>query len=548
MIILEKVKNVLKKNKLLRKILGKNVCVIGNTCIDYSLVIKNSANFGCALNDILVANSKIWNAKHNLIGLGRLDKVLSNIYNKDINDKIITRENAITLLSEFFKSLHKDYYIKSASLPGDTGQVIILGGLEPNGKYFCNDLTYLILEVLMQLHLPEPKIVLRVSKDMPREIMVLAIKSIATGIGSPLLANDDVIIPALEQFGYDKVDSYNYVVSACWEPYVWGKSLDQNNISSINYTEPLIRVFSHQINEIKNYDSLVDLYLKELGVYIKKIITEVDKLRFKKAPILSSFNEDCLATNKDLSLGGAKYNNYGFTAVGLANVINSLLNVKKFVYDEEKYTLQELNALRTKNHPDQTVLQNLKANQFFGRPTPDVLDLINKITNVIENEIKDYRNYLGGKIKFGYSSPAYINAGKTAVATFDGRKNGEPLNVHISGYAGQPITELFNFAGKLDYSGAKINGNVVDFFVSPTQINDSFNKFVDLIFVAINQGFYEMQFNVVSSQQLIAAKNNPEKYKDLIVRVWGFSSYFNDIPKEYQDLLIKRALDNETAN
>ena len=130
-------------------------------------------------------------------------------------------------------------------------------------------------------------------------------------------------------------------------------------------------------------------------------------------------------------------------------------------------------------------------------------------------------------------------------ASFDGRKYGEPFEVHISSDSSNAYTELVNFASKLDYNNNRFNGNVVDFFVSPNFIEDNFTKFVEFIMMSIKVGFFEMQMNVVSSRVLIEARKKPEKFPNLIVRVWGFSAYFKDLPDDYKDYLIERAIKSE---
>ena len=154
---------------------------------------------------------------------------------------------------------------------------------------------------------------------------------------------------------------------------------------------------------------------------------------------------------------------------------------------------------------------------------------------------------MGGKFKFGLSSPSYIDAGEISEATPDGRKNAEPFSTHISCADGIAYTELLQFASRLDYSGAKFNGNVVDFMVTPTFLRKNIDKFVVFLKQSIKLGFFEMQMNVVDSETLIAAKKNTEAFPNLIVRVWGFSAYFKDLPDEYKDVLIKRAIQAEQA-
>ena len=148
-------------------------------------------------------------------------------------------------------------------------------------------------------------------------------------------------------------------------------------------------------------------------------------------------------------------------------------------------------------------------------------------------------------MKVGYSSPSYISGAVNFRASLDGRRDNEPFSVHISSKSTTSYTELIQFASKLDYTGNKFNGNVVDFMVSKDFIENNFDKFVDFMMLGIKNGFFQLQVNVLSIKILIEAKSNPEKYPNLIVRVWGFSAYFKDLPEEYKNLLIERALESE---
>ena len=191
------------------------------------------------------------------------------------------------------------------------------------------------------------------------------------------------------------------------------------------------------------------------------------------------------------------------------------------------------------------MLDRLKIDFRFGSDSSEVIELTQCLMNIVSNELKKYKNSMGGIFKFGLSSPAYISNSNNTEASFDGRKSNMPYSVHISSDELLSYTELFQFAGKLNYSDNKSNGNVIDFFINPSFIENNFDKFVDFIMLSTKTKYFQMQMNVVSSDDLIIAKNNPEKFPNLIVRVWGFSAYFNDLPEEYKNLLIERALKSE---
>ena len=303
------------------------------------------------------------------------------------------------------------------------------------------------------------------------------------------------------------------------------------------------------MDNILSFDELFNSYKYYLKKDADELIAFLDDIEWNNDPLLSLFIDDCNDKNLDISQGGAKYNHYGITTVGLANTVNSLYAIKKLVFDERKYSLNELNKIRKNNFKKdkyQSVYNDLKnLKPRFGMDDEEILDISQEIIQFLEDCFNAYTNKFGGKIKFGLSAPSYISAGGEISASFDGRKAGEPLSTHISLDANKDFTEVLRFASKLDYGGAKFNGNVVDLMLSPNFIKNHSDKFVDFIYSSIKLGFFQMQMNVVDSRTLIEAKENPEAHPNLIVRVWGFSAYFNDLPEEYQDLLISRALRNE---
>lgn len=521
-----------------------------------NMIDKPAEHFEEALQRILFYNQLLWQTGHGLNGLGRLDKILEDYYFDDLNTGFITQEEIYELIKSFLKTLHTYYWYKSAALMGDTGQVIVLGGKyddEYGEYYFYNDLTYMFIQAIKELQLPDPKVLLRVSDETPRDLIELSLETINTGIGSPLFSNDEIVIDKMIEFGYDKEDANNYVVSACWEPSAVGKGFEQNNINFISFLKPLNEIFDGEteqfLDNILSFDELFNSYKYYLKKDADELIAILDDIEWNNDPMLSLFIDDCNDRNMDISQGGAKYNHYGITTVGLANTVNSLYALKKLVFEERKYSLNELNKIRKNNFKKdkhQSVLNDLKnVKPRFGMDDEEILDISQEIIQFLEDCFNAYTNKFGGKIKFGLSAPSYISAGGEISASFDGRKAGEPLSTHISLDTNKDFTEVLRFASKLDYGGAKFNGNVVDLMLSPNFIKNHSDKFVDFIYSSIKLGFFQMQMNVVDSRTLIEAKENPEAHPNLIVRVWGFSAYFNDLPEEYQDLLISRALRNE---
>jgi formate C-acetyltransferase len=517
------------------------------------LIDHSAETFFEAIQRILFTNQLLWQEGHSLIGIGHLDRILFPYYKHDLDNGILDKEKAFGIIKEFLVTLHDNYGYKSNTLLGDTGQIIILGGLSEYGTYFCNDLTYMFIEALEELQIPDPKILLRVHRLMPLKLVQTSLRCIQTGIGCPLFANDEVIIPKMIAFGYDENDAYNYGTSACWEPFIIGKSSDANNIAVINFIMPLLEALFSEKEDYENYDHFFSAYKKELQIYIQKTIAHLTTISWESAPLLSLFMDNCIEKKMDISEGGAKYNHYGITTVALANVVNSLLNIKKYVYDLKILSFSELKKVLSNNYDDQMSgdIQKLFKNERvrYGVDNDEVLvitnDIITFTTEVInKNKLVESDH----KIKFGLSAPSYISASSNIPATPDGRNKNSPFVVHISNDGSVDFTSLFSFASKINYSENRFNGNVVDCIVSPHFIRDNFNKFVLMIYNSFISGVFEMQFNVINSDTLIQAKKYPEQFRHLIVRVWGFSAYFNDLPEEYKNVLIERTIEHEYAN
>lgn len=514
-----------------------------------NLLDKPAVHLHEGLQRVLFFNQYMWQTRHGLNGLGRLDLILDNLYNKDLADGTVTKESAYAMIVDFMNTLNYWYVFKSSSILGDIGQIVILGGLNPDGTYFSNDLTYMFLKAQAEIQKPDPKTFLRVSKNMPKELMDVAVNALKSKTGSPLFSNDEVVIPQLIQFGFTKDEACSYCVSACWEPFIPGKSLDQNNIKAFDFFKPLNAALnSVDLSRLTTFDDVILLYEESMNKEWKEFLHGLDSYIWACDPFVSMMTDGCNESGKDISQGGACHCNYGVTSIGIGSAVDTLMNIKKLVFEDKKYTLQQLNDARKNNFKGQNVLFNeLRAIQkHYGHDEEDVIMLTNRIIHTSNEAVKDYVNPIGGKVKFGLSSPFYIRDAKHSAGDLAGRKSGDPYATHIS-CIDAPYTELVNFSSHLDYSGHAFNGNVLDFFVSPDFVETNKEKFVMFIRAAIAQGFFQMQMNIMDSKTLIDAKAHPEKYPGLIVRVWGFSAYFNDLPEDYKNVLIERAIQSEKA-
>lgn len=512
---------------------------------------KEAESLDEAMQRILFLNQLLWQTGSRLVGLGRMDMLLYPYYKKDMENKKLTRQQASELIQAFLGILHRDYRFKSSELHGDTGQVIVLGGSERGGGYLSNDLTGIFLECAMKSRISDPKIVLRVNREIQPGLMEQAVQCMLSGIGGPLLSNDDLIIPKLMEFGVAEEDAYEYGTSACWEPLIVGKSSSMNNHSCLSYMKALHRLLMEErLDRLTTFETLkerVYYYLRrELRVCERNLYCH----HFFRNTLYSVFIEGCKDTKKDIVEGGAKYHHIGMTTVGLGNLINAMWNLRHYVFEEKRYSLLDVKKMCLYDFSDyQEAIPCLKNSKFqYGMDEDEIIELTNEILRFVTDETKDFRTPIGGRLKFGVSSPAYIIEGREAPASFDGRRKGEPFMVHISNERASAYTEIINFASRLDYGGNRLNGNVVDLMVNTSLMERHLDKFVILFLQAIKAGFFQLQTNVLKSELLLAAKEAPERYPGLIVRVWGFNAYFVELPEIYQDMLINRALENEARS
>lgn len=510
-----------------------------NNMIDHS-----ASSFFDAIQRILFANQFMWQTNHRLNGLGRMDRILEEYYLKDIENNNLNDEEALFLIEEFLKTLHRYYWFKSNMLMGDTGQIIILGGKTNDDTYFYNNLTMLFLRAAQEVRLPDPKILFRVSRNTPRELIDIACDLLSLGTGSPLFSNDDVIIPCMTKFGYSKADAFEYTVSACWEPTVAGKAVEMNNCKRLNFCNPLLKVLDLcGTNRFDSFAAFLNCYKECLRSEVKQIVEDANREKYEYDAFLKIFSNS--ATEK-LTIEKHRYMNTGFTGTAMSNAINSLMNIKKYVYEDHSFTLDEIKSILLANYNGhENERKEFLQSAQFGRDDEDCILLCNVLINTVSSELNDKRNIWGDKFKFGLSSPNYITDCTDFPATPDGRMKGEPFGVHISAPDGVGLTELISFASQLNYINSAFNGNVIDYIVSPQFLQNERNIFGDLLELSIEKGFFQMQLNVLSSKTLIAARENPDEFPNLIVRVWGFSAYFNDLPDEYKDLLIQRAEQSE---
>ena len=525
----------------IQKILSKKDNPRAKMLYEYFTKMKDSQaqSFDEAIQRILFYNALCWQMDHWHVGIGRLDLILYPYYMMDVKNGNLCKEEAKNHLKEMISVLGSNTKAKSLSIDGDTGQYILLGGSDQQGNVVQNELTELFLEIFTEMTTPDPKLILRVNNRTSNEIWVKAVSCLVKGSGSPLLINDDLLMKRMTAFGYKPEDVWNFGTSACWEPLIIGKSFDQNNpLPSITIIKSLNKAIC-DLKEECTYDSLIAKFKIEACAQIKQSIRDI---HFDISPLYSLYFDSCIEKERDYSNGGAVYSFHGVQFVSFPNLINGLLNIKKYVFDKRIITLSQCKDILIKDfHGYEDVRELFLTNNLkYGSTNEEVVNLTNEVMKFLSEEVGKY-TINGERLKMGFSSPQYITNRNHVKTSLDGRKGYEPFAVHISPVSANiDISEILDFASQLNYEGNRINGNVVDFILPSSYVKQQ-DKLISLLRNACDKGLFEIQLNVLDKTTLIDAKANPEKYPNLIVRVWGFSAYFNDLPEDYKDNLIQRA-------
>lgn len=507
---------------------------------------KGARNLREALQFFRIIHFSLWceGDYHNIAG--RLDQLFYPYYLADIEAGKLTKAEATELVCDFFLTFNADSLLYPGMQQGDNGQSIMLGGRDENGKDMYNELSEIMLTASLELKLIDPKINLRVDKNTPKERFEFASKLTAVGIGFPQYANDDVVIPALERYGYSKKDAANYVVAACWEFIIPGVCTDIANIDAISLLACTDRAVRGTLLTAESVDDVIKATDREIRRTIDTIVTSHDNMWFRPCPLLSAITRQ--KDNWGDLRHGLKYNNYGIHGTGIAPAADYLSAVKTLVFDEKKISPEKFIEMMDANYEGYESERNMILRDIPRMGNDSTADDIGAhLLSVFAGALEGKKNERGGIWRAGTASAMYyITHANELGATGDGRKQGEylpanyspSLNTKLNG----PISLIRSFT-KPDTRNA-MNGGPLTLEFSPSSVNsdEGIKKLAALVQTYIELGGHQLQLNVIDTKSLIDAQNNPEKYKNLIVRVWGWSGYFVELDKVYQDQIIKRSI------
>lgn len=471
---------------------------------------------------------------HNTIG--RFDLMMQPYYDADMAAGRLDKDSALELIEDFFLSFNIDSDMYFGQQQGDNGQSLMLGGLTADGTNCFSELSELCLVASRELKVIDPKINIRVDNNTPDRIYELGTSLTAVGLGFPQYTNDDIALPGLAKLGYDYEDAVNYSVAACWELIVPGNSRDIVNVGLVNLSKAVNQAIVAHVADAADFDELLK-YTKES---IKEACdAEISKVSRPLFTMPSPFIE--LLSNP------IKYRNYGFHGCGAASAADSLAAVKKFVYDEKTVTPERLIKALAENYANDPELYHLLRYEApkTGNDDDTVDAYLCDILATFAEALEDKRTPDGFRFRAGTGTAmGYVREAAKTEATADGRHAGEPFGANYSpnlfAKIKGPVSVVRSFAKPQLVNN--INGGPLTLeFAAPAFKNDeACNKVAGLVKHFIQCGGHQLQLNAVNLEEMKAAQEHPDEHTHLIVRIWGWSAYFVELDKCYQDHVMLR--------
>ena len=506
---------------------------------------------------------------------GRFDQYSYPYFEMDPTEK--KRELALELIeclfvkfSEFMLFASTDTSKFYTGVP--QWQNLNLGGRTRQGRDATNEVSYLCLEAMAELRLPQPDISVRVHPETPESFLLKACELARLGTGHPKFYNEDLIAHSMAAKGLSLDDSRNFSIMGCVEPRVTAKEGIHLTGGFINVpaaielalTDGYWRMKKKKIGpstgnplRFTEFQEFMEAFKTQLAnmirhMFLVNALAENAYSELLSTPFLSALTEGCIHRGKDLQHGGAFYN-FGpaVNAIGIADTVDSLFALKRMVFEEKKVTMGELIKALDNNFAGYEYLQNRLLYDLpkFGNDEDAVDDLARMMIQFFNDECMKYKNIFGGQAQAGIIPvTAGIPFGKVVGALPSGRKAGEAYadgSSPSSGNDKRGPTAVIRSVAKMDLARLR-NGDLLNLRLSPATIQSSqgIKKFADFIRGFCDIGGWHVQFNIIDSITLKDAQAHPERYRDLLVRVAGYSAYFTQLHREVQDDIIRRTEHN----
>lgn len=507
---------------------------------------------------------------------GHIDQHLYPFYKKGLEDGTMTREKAKELISCFWIKFNNQPAPPKVGITAlESGTYndftnINIGGIDKYGNDAVNELSYVILEVQEELHELQPGLSIHVSKVTPDDFVMAGARVIRQGHGYPSCFNPDTYTKELVRQGKTQEDANEGGCSGCIEVGAFGKEayiltgyLNTPKIFEITLNNGIDPVTGKKLGletgdprTFKTYEELYEAYHKQMVHFVNMKLAVNNYIErmfslYAPATFLSLFIDDCITRGQDYYSGGARYNTTYIQCTGLGTITDCLSTLKKHVFEDKKFTMDEiLDAVETNFEGNEKMRQFIiNRTPFFGNDDDYADSIAVKVYDDLVNAIEGHPNTRGGKTQLNMLSTTCHNYfGSVCGASVNGRLAKFAISDGTSPAHGADTngpTSVIKSLGKLDQT--KSGGTLLNVRFVPSLLkrDEDLKKLVSLIRAYFNMGGHHIQFNIVDTQTLLDAQKQPENYKDLLVRVAGYSDYFNDMTEQLQNEIIARTENEE---
>jgi pyruvate formate-lyase/glycerol dehydratase family glycyl radical enzyme len=502
---------------------------------------------------------------------GHLDRYFYPFYKSDIDNGKLTREEAKELLECFWIKFNNHPAPPKVGVTAQESGTyndftnINIGGILPDGSDGVNDLSYLMLEVMDEIHLLQPQGNIQLSRKNPDRFLKAALKVVRKGYGYPSIFNADTVVEQQIRMGKKLEDAREGGTSGCVETGAFGKEayiltgyLNTPKILEITLNNGIDPVTGKKIGietgDPRGFSSIDDLfsafkrqlhYFVDIKIRGNQFIEQM-YARYAPAVFLSVLIDDCIKKGKDYNDGGPRYNTTYIQCVGIGTITDSFSAIKKHVFENRTLSMDKLLYALDSDFEKQDSLRLMLSNKTprYGNDDDYADELMQKVFNALYDEIDGRPNTKGGEYHIDMlPTTSHIYFGSVMRASADGRKAGQPLSEGISPVQGadkKGPTAVIKSAGKMDH--IRTGGTLLNMKFMPKVLDgdNGIEKLSKLIRTYFQFDAHHVQFNVVDIETLKDAQKHPDAHRDLIVRVAGYSDYFVDIGKALQDEIISR--------
>ncbi|HEY5493722.1 MAG TPA: pyruvate formate lyase family protein, partial [Candidatus Anoxymicrobiaceae bacterium] len=450
-------------------------------------------------------------------------------------------------------------------------QAITLGGVTPQGEDAVNDMTYVLLKVTEMLGIRDPNVNARFNpeKNSDAYLKRLCEVNLITA-ATPSMHNDLAVMASLAEFGYPAEDLRDWSATGCVEPTLSGKHMGHTNCMMMNMVaafemamndghHPLMnwdvgpRTGSIEAGDFATFEDFFDAFTTQLGFLVdnsveyNNMLGEAHSL-IRPTPLLSSLQDDCIKKGKDATGGGARHNSSGAACIGLADITDSLMVIKKLVYDEGRIGFAELKRAVDANFEGCQALHALVTHKvpLFGSGSHEAVEMANRVAKFAHDAFGAHRNFRGGPYTSGFWSMSnHVAFGTLTGALPSGRLAGKAFTPGLTPEPNASPNLLDNIRDVASLDARNMNNNIAFNVKVVPSASDSHQQVVEHMFSYVKTYFelggMQMQMNVVTTDMLRDAMTHPESYRNLLVRISGYNAYFVTLNRDMQLELIERA-------